>query len=283
MSSPAAWRSSAVTTVHTGATGCTPGVERLLRWCRSSVWEPVLTVLFPPRCVGCGDFETHLCIRCREMLVPVGASSCPRCGEPGKSPLMAGRCSVCMGKMLPYAGARSAYVHRGPAKRLVSEFKFGGQPVLGRLMAELAGPAFAEYAAAVAPAERLVVTWVPSHRAVERERGYNQAELLARHLAAGADLPVCVPLVGKQVATRHQKGLGRAGRQGNLHGAFAVDESVWAALAGCDLEAILLVDDVYTTGATASELSRVMGLRTGLPVYVFTFSRAVANRVEGHD
>lgn len=251
------------------------------RW-RDLVLEPLLSVLFPPRCVGCGDFETHLCDSCRESLAEVGEDSCPRCGEPGPGPLVAGRCSHCMGADPAYAGARSAFRHHGVARRLVAEFKFGGQPILGRLMADLARPAFAGYAASIGPPERILVTWVPSHRAAQRDRGYNQAEVLARALAGG---PRPVPLDGlvrKTRATRHQKGLGRAGRQGNLSGAFTMDErALLGSPSGCD--ALLLVDDVYTTGSTAREVSSVLAVGTGLPVHVFTFSRAVAGVAEKHD
>jgi competence protein ComFC len=252
------------------------------RWWRTSVAEPVLSVLFPPRCVGCGDFESHLCPSCRDTMEGIGADSCPRCGEPGPAPLVAGRCRQCMSKALTYAGARAAFRHCGAARKLVAEFKFGGQPVLGRVMAELAGPAFAGYAASIAPSDSLLVTWVPCHRAAERERGYNQAELLARHLSSGPRPLARAPLVRKTQATKHQKGLGKAGRQGNLRGVFALCEAECGRIPA-QTQALVLVDDVYTTGATAGEVSSVLAAGTGLPVYVFTFSRAVAGSAERHD
>jgi predicted amidophosphoribosyltransferase len=254
----------------------------MARTWRDSVVEPVLSVLFPPRCVGCGDFESHLCPSCRDTLVGVGSDSCPRCGEPGPLAVVAGRCSQCMGKDFGYAGARSAFRHQGAARRLVSEFKFGGLPSLGRVMADLAGSAFVDYLSSIGPSDRLLVTWVPSHRAAQRERGYNQAEVLARALASAPHPVSLSDLVRKTKTTRHQKGLGKAGRQSNLRGVFALDEAAAARLSP-RLQALLLVDDVYTTGATAKEVSSVLVAGIGLPVYVFTFSRAVAGVVEGHD
>jgi predicted amidophosphoribosyltransferase len=257
-------------------------MARMARWWRDAVAEPVLSVLFPPRCVGCGDFETHLCASCRATLIEVGDNSCPRCGEPGPMPLVAGRCSHCMGIDLGHAGARSAFRHQEVARRLVAEFKFGGQPVLGRLMADLARPAFAGYASSISPNGQVLVTWVPSHRAAQRERGYNQAEVLARALAAGPQAFPAAGLVRKTVATKHQKGLGRAGRQGNLRGVFTLDERAVSGLSS-RYRALLLVDDVYTTGATAREVSSVLVAGIRLPVHVFTFSRAVAGGAGGHD
>lgn len=275
-------------------------------WLRECVAEPVISVLFPPRCVGCGDFEHHLCPRCEGSLAAIAGDCCPRCGEPGPRPLVGLRCSHCMGLELAYAGARSAFVHAGPAKRMVVEFKSGGQPVLAPLMARLAAPAFAElvaeagagaHAGAVGGdrygaggsggAAAVLVTWVPTHAAAQRERGYNQAELLARALAAGhhPSLPAA-GLARKPVGTKHQKALDRAGRQANLRGAFVLDVKALSRLdarSAARPGSLILVDDVYTTGATTQEVAHVLAEGTGLPVYVFTFSRAVSGRAEGHD
>jgi predicted amidophosphoribosyltransferase len=189
---------------------------------------------------------------------------------------------MCVSKDLHYAGARGAFRHHGVARRLVADFKFGGQPVLGRLMADLAGPAFREYTGAIAPAEHLLVTWVPCHRAAERERGYNQAEILARRLASGARPVASAGLVLKTTSTKHQKGLGRVGRQANLRNVFTLDKTAAGRLPP-RTEALVLVDDVYTTGATVGEVSSALAAGIGLPVHVFTFSRAVVGASERHD
>lgn len=265
-----------------GAEGRAAGLTGAVRWLRDSVAEPVLSVLFPPRCVGCKEFESYLCPTCRDSLLPIGSDACPRCGEPGPRALVGGRCAYCMAQELPFVGARAAFRHHGVARRLVAEFKFGGQPVLGRLMADLARPAFSEQLSSLPSREGVAVTWVPCHRAAERERGYNQAEVLARRLASGPNPLACAPLVKKIQATRHQKGLGRAGRQENLRGAFALATD-WATRLPPRVRAIVLVDDVYTTGATAKEVSSVLTTGIGLPVHVFTFSRAVAGGTERHD
>lgn len=187
-----------------------------------------------------------------------------------------------MGVELAYAGARSAFLHAGVAKRIVVEFKSGGQPVLAPLMARLATPAFRELVSAAEGNGPVVVTWVPSHPAAQRERGYNQAELLARALAGGRPPLLAAALTRKPVRTRHQKALGRAGRQSNLRGAFVLDEKALHALPFRPA-ALVLIDDVYTTGATTHEVSLVLAGGTGSPIYVFTFSRAASGGSEGHD
>jgi len=187
-----------------------------------------------------------------------------------------------MGAEVTYQGARAAFVHRGVARRMVADFKFGGQPVLGRVMAESAGPAFSEYLSRIGPEDRVFVTWVPSHRTARRKRGYNQAEVLAKALASGRRQLACGSLVRKATPTKHQKGLGRTDRQANLHGVFVLDERGISRMPP-RTHALVLVDDVYTTGATAKEVSSVLTAGTGLPVYVFTFSRAVSSSTERHD
>jgi predicted amidophosphoribosyltransferase len=167
---------------------------------------------------------------------------------------------------------------------LVAEFKFGGQPVLGRVMADLARPMFADLVSSADCRDGLVVTWVPCHRALQRQRGYNQAEVLARALAlaAGPQPLRRAALVRKTRTTRHQKGLDRAGRQANLGGVFALDKAAVSRLPR-ETAAVVLVDDVYTTGATAQEVSSVLVSGIGIPVHVFTFSRAVSGTTERHD
>ena len=142
-------------------------------------------------------------------------------------------------------------------------------------MSGLALPAFDRL---LGERRRVVVTWVPCHPSSSRRRGYNQAEVLARALAAGSDgLPV-VQLVAKVRRTAGQRSLDRARRQRNLQGAFAAElgrgegpSPVREAPDG-----IVLVDDVYTTGATVQEVAMVLARSTGRSIRVFTFARALA-------
>jgi predicted amidophosphoribosyltransferase len=185
-----------------------------------------------------------------------------------------------MGKTIDFAGAQSAFQHQAVTRKLVAEFKFGGQPVLGRVMARLAAPAFGAYVDSLGPRGSVLVTWVPAHRSAERERGYNQAAVLAHALAQQAG---GLPIAGtarKVAETRHQQRLDRAGRQANLRGAFKMPEDFRLPP---EIQSLLLVDDVYTTGATAGEVSAVLAAGTALPIYVFTFSRALSGNAEGHD
>ncbi|MHB8870701.1 MAG: ComF family protein [Thermoleophilia bacterium] len=264
-------------------------VRRTAGWWREHVADALLATIFPPRCAGCGEFETFLCARCRADLRPAGPERCPRCGHPGASAAGPGWCPACVSQAPTFTSARSAFLHEGPARHLVTSFKYDGLRVLGREMAALAA---AEFAALVESVNPLVVTWVPAHVSNTRARGYNQAEVLARELARPLALPV-VALASKRRRTGHQRGLDREGRLHNLRGAFApVEEGVLSSGAGgrspacAPLSAlgsapaptrdVVLVDDVFTTGATVAEVSRVVMERWDVRLHVFTFSRTPA-------
>ncbi|MBU2603671.1 MAG: ComF family protein [Actinobacteria bacterium] len=239
--------------------------------------DPLLATVFPPRCVGCGRFETYLCDECRAALVPVGPEVCRRCGHPGVGSGGPGWCAACVGEEPTYRSARSVFLHEGPARRLVSCFKYDGLRVLGRLLAELAA---AEFDALVGEYGAVAITWVPSHASTSRSRGYNQAEVLACCLAQSVGAPPPVRLATKTRRTGHQRGLDREGRSRNLTGAFAPSPDVESSAHVCDAlarsEGVVLVDDVFTTGATVAEVTRVITGATGLPVDVFTFGRTPA-------
>lgn len=246
--------------------------RRAAAWAGEHVVEPLLATIFPPRCVGCGEFETYLCAACRDELRPAGPERCPRCGHPGVSGAGPGWCPACVGQMPTFTSARSVFLHEGPAQRLVTTFKYDGLRALGREMAALAAQDFGALVEAVGPS---VVTWVPAHASVTRARGYNQAEVLARRLAGPLAVPV-VALARKRRRTGHQRGMDREGRLHNLRGAFVAVDGTLPATGPRAAPEVVLVDDVFTTGATVAEVSRVVSEKWGARVHVFTFSRTPA-------
>lgn len=191
---------------------------------------------------------------------------CPRCGRSGVGWSIPAWCPECVGLELGFSSARGAFLYEGVARDLVTSLKYEGQRALAPLMAELAVPAFRQ---ALAERPGALVTWMPAHRTTTRQRGYNQAEVLARALCALTGATLVDPPVRKVRRTRHQRGLDREGRRRNLRGAFDPLPAVSTERA----KEVLLVDDVYTTGATASEVAEVVKGATGLAVHVFTFCR----------
>lgn len=163
--------------------------------------------------------------------------------------------------------ARAAYPFVGPLRATIHRFKYGKERARAAQLGVLLLPLLADLPPAVAAA-RPRVSPVPLSAARRRERGYNQAEELARVLADARDLPLDRHLLRAR-ATRPQVGLDRPARHQNVRGAFR-----WqgAPLAGAPL---LLVDDVLTTGATADECAAVLKAAGASWVGLLTVARAV--------
>jgi ComF family protein len=219
-------------------------------------------LLFPDRCGACETLcDGPFCSSCADTLMPVGAG-CPVCGEPSDEALLPAlrprRCPRCRASPPPYERARAPYLLGGALADAIHRFKYEGRE-------ELARPLSALFAGCEAPRADVIVP-VPLHASRLRERGYDQAALLARHAARRWGLPLR-PLLRRIRPTRQQVGQDRRRREENVRGAFR------AAAAAADLR-ICLVDDVLTTGATAAEAAGSL-LRAGaIRVEVRTLARA---------
>jgi predicted amidophosphoribosyltransferase len=198
-----------------------------------------------------------LCGACRAGLPRLGGPRCARCGAPTAWPV--NRCLECSGRRLAFASARAAVAYQGPVRPLVTAWKERGL----RLIA-------AEAANVIATTvERPCVAglaFVPPDGDRSVKRGHHPAERLARELGASWGLPV-VPALGRTRAPRPQRGLSLAARRQNVAGAFSARVRVPTRLG--------LVDDVYTTGATASAASSALRAAGARHVEVVTFARAV--------
>lgn len=205
--------------------------------------QVLLDVLFPPRCVSCGAPGGVLCGTCLATARVPQPPLCGRCGRP--LPSASAICSACTSGNGPTAlvSLRAAAVYEGAVRSGVLALKYKGQR-------RLAGPLGALLAQAVRdpgnPPD--VIVPVPLHAARRRERGYNQAELLARSCAGLLGIPCEANALVRHRATPPQVGLPSAERRMNVSGAFALSSPAAARLlAG---KRVLLVDDVTTTGST---------------------------------
>jgi predicted amidophosphoribosyltransferase len=169
------------------------------------------------------------------------------------------RCRECAGRRLAFASARSAYAYTGPASRLLRAWKERGLRQLAGLAAELA-------AARLEPVGADVVTSIPADPVRQLERSRHPAEALARELGARWELEY-VQLLGRGRVVQRQAALAYAGRRANVQGAFEARRAVPAR--------ILLVDDIYTTGSTASAAASALRRAGATRVDVVTFARAV--------
>jgi predicted amidophosphoribosyltransferase len=217
----------------------------------------VLDLLLPRRCASCGDPGSSLCAGCRERLVRVAPPLCGRCGAPGAWPI--GRCAECKGRRLGFATARAAVIYDDGCRRLVSAWKERGQ----RHLARVAGALVLE---ALARPRVAALAFVPSDRDRYVERGHRPAEALARELAHGWELPV-EQLLRRTRSVERQRGLGLKERRRNVSGVFVPARASPAR--------VCLIDDVYTSGATAAAAATALRKGGARRVEVITFARAI--------
>jgi predicted amidophosphoribosyltransferase len=183
---------------------------------------------------------------------------CAFCGAPTAWPVE--RCRECAGRRLAFASARAAIAYTGPARALVRAWKERGVRRAASLAAELV-------AAHVEPRAADVITYIPPDPDRQLRRAIHPAEALARELAAAWDVP-SAPLLARSRAASRQTGLHLAERRRNVRGLFAARTDAVAAT-------VLLVDDVYTTGATASAAAGALRAAGATTVHVVTLARTL--------
>ena len=217
----------------------------------------LLDLLLPNRCAACGLPGAAFCLGCRESLIRLAPPLCDRCGSPGAWPVR--RCVECSGRRLAFATARAAIVYDGPARRFVQAWKERGRRTLARDAAGIVVETLSRPAAQV-------LAFVPADGDRSLRRGHRPAEALANELGRLWELPV-VPLVRRARSVERQRGLGLQERRRNVRGAFA---SARAAA-----PRVCLVDDVYTSGATAGAAASALRRGGARRVEVVTLARAV--------
>ncbi len=223
----------------------------------ASVEVVVLNLFLPLHCAVCRRVGAAVCGACRGLLVRLAPPLCARCGAPGAWPVR--RCAECAGRRLAFASARAAIVYDERARRLVSTWKERGQR-------RLAGEAAAIVADVLVRPDVASLTFVPSDGERTLQRGHRPAEALARGLGLLWDLPV-EALVRRTRSVERQRGLRLRERRRNVAGVFAP--------ARASPTAVCLVDDVYTSGATATAVASAIRKGGARRVEVVTFARAV--------
>ena len=215
----------------------------------------MLDLLLPQRCVVCGRGGMQLCAGCRDELQRIEPPLCARCGAPTAWPV--DRCRECAGRRLAFASARGAVGYDEAARRLVHAWKERGLRRLAVEAAELV-------AERLPPPEVDVLTFVPADRGRRLERGHNPAERLAIELAAIWDLP-CGSLLVRTRGGR-QRGSSATERR-SVRGAFRAT--------GPAPRTVAVIDDVYTTGATAAAAATALRAAGARRVEAVAFARAL--------
>ncbi len=228
-------------------------------------------LLFPPVCGGCRRHVSQpgtLCGQCWPQLRFLERPWCEVMGTPFSHEMGEGLLSAeAIANPPPFERARSAVAYGGVARQMVQNLKYRDRTDLAPWMAGWMLRAGGELLAGC----DLVVP-VPLHRRRFLWRRFNQSAELGRAVARNAGLPFEPGAVRRVKATRQQVGLGLREREDNVRGAFSVPEAAEILIAG---RRLLVVDDVFTTGATVSALTRVLKRKGAAAVDVLTFARAL--------
>ena len=232
--------------------------------------EAAVSLLYPPVCTICGRTVRageYLCNDCEAKTIRIVPPFCEKCSESFEGSISEPfTCANCAHRTMHFDAAVAAYRGRGVVRQIIHEFKYGRQIHLQHLVAR--------WLCAALDDERLrgrkfdVIIPVPLHASRQRERGFNQAKLIAQLLSVDSSIPA-KPLLKRVRYTTTQTALDRAERMENLHNAFRLRKKA-------DVRAlrVLLVDDVLTTGSTLSECARVLKRAGALSVHAATAARA---------
>jgi len=230
----------------------------------------MLDLFLPPRCALCQDLlssshQPWLCRECRPRIRSWQGPACSRCREPfqksSKTPRRCGRCLK--GGM--YDQLHHFGLYEEALAKLIQRFKFGKKlhlgPVLGTLLASHAQRHLSRV-------QYDCMLPVPIHRTTLARRGFNQSQELARHVRKSLGIALDAQGLEKVKLTREQARLSRSDRETNLHGVFRSTRSFHG-------ESCLLIDDVYTSGATAETCARALKEAGALRVDVLTVARTI--------
>lgn len=232
----------------------------------------LLDLVFPPVCLCCRAAVAEpgaVCAACWQAMALIERPYCERLGTPfaadyGAGPLLS---PEAMANPPVYARARAVARFDGPARQLVHRLKYGDRLELARTM----GAWMARVGEEVLVEADLLVP-VPLHRWRLARRQFNQSALLAKAVSRRCGVPVAPGLLRRVKATPSQVGLSRGQRGLNVQGAFRIDPDQAGRLAD---RAVVLVDDVLTSGATVNAAARVL-LRGGARrVDVLVFARVL--------
>ena len=226
-------------------------------------------VLVPPACAACGAPQARAeaaCARCRALLVPLPPNRCARCGAP--SGRDAPSCPECRGRRLAFSGAWAAFAYNRACRRLVGALKSRGRVVVAAFMGEeLAARAPRE---ALSGAAALVPG--PAHPRRWLRDGFNPAALVAEAVSEASGVPV-VPLLRRCGRAPPQARLGREERL-----RMAAD-AIRVRAGPVPRGRLVLIDDVYTTGATADACAKALRAAGAGDVSVLSFARAIRSNL----
>lgn len=229
-------------------------------------YNKLFNLIYPEhiKCIFCGNElaspnEYNMCEKCMQDVSFITKDFCPRCGTQMPKDSI-GVCKACKNSNYEFDYARACFVYDGKVKSVIRKLKFKD----GKYLIEPLSNAL-YYLLNSINWNIDFITFVPLHESRLKTRGFNQSELLALHLGKRTNLPV-VNCFEKAKNTPTQTSLTRSERKKNLIDAFKmINKSVKD-------KNLLIIDDIFTTGATTNELSKLLKEKGANKVYVLTLA-----------
>ena len=211
----------------------------------------ILDLLYPRRCPICHEAAPpgeKICPECRKRLPVIEAKRCLKCGKPVEDTEI--YCEDC--KKRPgheYTAGIGIFLYDEVMKETISYFKFKGRREYGEILGDLAYEGGQGLIEKWNPA---LIVPVPLHPEKRRERGYNQAEEIAKEISIRSGIPMKTEFLVRTVSTKAMKNLSAEDRKKNLEQAFSAGSEFRP------VKSLLLIDDIYTTGATCDAAAKVL-------------------------
>ena len=230
-----------------------------------SILSAILSLFYPRRCPVCDEpvrtWNALICRECESSLAYIKPPRCMKCGkhigESGKE-----YCADCAARVHLYDRGRALFSYRTVSPS-IARFKYQGRREYAALYAACMADALGDF---IRECKADAFVPVPLHKSRKRERGYNQAEVLARELSVLTGIPVYGNLIGRVRKTAPMKELSAHDRQNNLKKAFKILRN------DVELSTIIIIDDIYTTGSTIDAMSRELKSAGVEQIYFMTLA-----------